>query len=365
MIKILQLVRKKKTHTYSYPASKKRRWWGGRRIHVYIVGLIGTIPSVLFTKRLIRVIILFALFCIIVVAVRYFLFSSKFSIESVELRGNSQLSDQFIMDNLNSVIGQNIFLIRSSKMREDLQELSPYIRDIRVEKELPNNIILVIEERKSYMLWVNFTGAYLMDTDGLVLDIVEDFKDLELVQEDIDLLKGYGNLQQIRKEEEEKSSKKNEQDVEEQIKKEDNEGGNSKETLEILESRQNEIVSKVDNFWRQNLNKVRKEYKSYPFIYSYDSQKHVVHDLLDSSIVNDTKLGVEISYLKEDVVRYIWESQFRFVILLTEGRKIVFSTRRDFQQQVDDLNVLITELKKQNRTFNFIDLSSKVIPVEE
>jgi len=323
-------------------------------------------------NKYIKIFLTVLFLCGFVIGIRYFIFSSRFNIKNIQIGGCENVEKEFILTRLDRLINKNIFFIRSSSLMEEIRGYSPYIYDVKVEKHLPGDIHINIEERKPVFLWINLTGAYLISQDGLVLEIVSDFKDLNISSEDIDLLRGYGNLKEYIETEDEEEDQDNEEDGE--IEKEteaeqpeelqEEEDLSEEEVLELMEQEREEIIARVNQYWSENVNSIREEYSVYVFVYSYDQNNFVSLDSINNDMLENTKVGLDVDFLGEKVHRYIWESEYRLVFYFDMRRRIVFSARRDFSDQVEDLRILIEKFKKDDKIFSFIDLSSDIIVYE-
>lgn len=340
-----------------------------RKLKVFLKSL----GRVFFTNSLIRFVFAGVILSGLIVLIRYFLFSSRFNLVAIEIKGNKIVEGSQIESKINYLLGHNIFFIRGSRLGEEIGRFSPYIKEAKVEKDLPGRITITIEEREPHLVWINFIGAYLIDSEGFVLELCSDFEDLEISEGDLDLLKGYGDLKGLEEDSSNESSDEEGSLSEEEGKKDEGEEENSEEQKQelsyeekhkLIEESRNEIVSRVDKFWEQNLLTFEEKYNNFPFVFSYERGEYSIRDVLASDRLDSTKAGLGIDFLGEEPVRYIWESNYRFVIHLSKRREIVFSTRREFGEQIEDLRVLLSKLKSEGKNYNSIDLSSDVIVYE-
>jgi hypothetical protein len=287
------------------------------------------------------------------------------------------LSDEFFQKEFEGLVNRNIFWVRSSKIQEDLLNSSPYVKEVVVEKQIPDTLIFTVTEREPKFVWVNLAGAYLLDGEGHVLEIASDFENLQLASEEIDLLKGYGNLQEVAEQPKEESEdevlEENEGTTDDAASAEE-EAGSETESIEVeetdksekikkVEEQQKEMASRVEHFWIEQFKNMGEKYEIYPVIYSYQVSDLKVRDTLDITIVSGIQAGIELEFF-EDIYRYIWESDYRFVIYITPTKKIIFSTRREFETQINDLRIILTKLKQDGVSFKMIDLSSEMIVYE-
>lgn len=335
-------------------------------------GKISSLGKVIVRHKIFSLTIGLMVVCFLLIGLRYFLFSTKFNIREIKVHGNEHLEKSFVEGKLSYLVGQNIFLVRSSGLGNDVQRISSYIYSVQVEKELPDTIVVTIEERKPKFLWINLAGVFLLDDQGMVLEVQKDFQNLDLSIDDVDLLKGYGAVTEpeelntpLPTEEEitvEQSSEESLSEVEEESKEE--QSLNAKEKLVEIEQARQEVVARVENYWQSQLEGFPMENSQFPIVYSYESQDYHVSYFFSPSLVEITSAGISIDFLPDKVDQYIWESDFRFVIYLKNLSKIVFSTRRDFGEQIEDLRILLKNFSNKNISFSYVDLSSESIVYE-
>jgi hypothetical protein len=298
------------------------------------------------------------------------LFSTKFNIKSIQVQGNQTLDTPFVEGKLDYLLGQNIFLVRSSDLSTDVQRISSYVFSAHVEKKLPDTLLITIEERSPRLLWVNLAGIYLLVEEGVVLEVRKDFQNLELSSDDIDLLKGYGQITEPDPLEEEDPTVEPEEEVPaggsttQADGQDEAEEVDPTEKLAQIEQARQEVVARVDNFWKTQLQEFSELDSTYSVVYSYEVFDYAILDRFDKQLMTTTEAGISISDLPDTVDQYIWESDFRFVIYLKNLSKIVFSTRRDFAQQVNDLKILLADFRNKGISFSYIDLSSESILYE-
>lgn len=331
-----------------------------RKLEFYLKGLI----SVLVRNKIFKVLVSMLVLISAIFFIRQILFSPTFDISNIEIQGVQELERSSISNNLSHLYGRNVFLVRASSLQSVIGGFSPFIKEVKVEKILPDKIIILIEEREPIFLWVNLSGAYQVDTEGVVLDVIVDFEDLDISDEDIDLLKGYGNIKEF-EEEQEGGEESGEGEGNEEEVGDSQSGGGEVEYLQMIEEDRREIVSRVERYWEQNLETIPEDYKRFPFVYSYEKGNLELLDNLDPLLVSSTKIGLEIDFIGEEIITYIWESNYRFVLYLSQRRCIVLTTRREFEDQLEDLKVLIAEIKSEGKDFSYIDLSSEVILYEQ
>ncbi|NLK96935.1 MAG: FtsQ-type POTRA domain-containing protein [Epulopiscium sp.] len=115
-----------------------------------------------FTKILIIVILIVVFFLL-------FFTSPLFSVQKIVVRGNDHYSEEQIIEKINFSLNQNIFLLQKQKAEKLLCQ-DPYIESASIEIQWPNQINILIDERK-VVGYVPYVGTYLyIDKDGRVLE---------------------------------------------------------------------------------------------------------------------------------------------------------------------------------------------------
>lgn len=107
----------------------------------------------------------------IVIGILVFLCKSEmFNVCNIEITGNKQVSTQMINQLSEIKLNNNIFLTNTIKAESRISQ-NPYIKEVRVKRELPDKIkIEIIEKQKAYMIQLNEGIAYI-DKNGDILEI--------------------------------------------------------------------------------------------------------------------------------------------------------------------------------------------------
>ncbi len=92
-----------------------------------------------------------------------------FDIEKINIRGNSILSSQEIIQIADIQIDTNINKIDLRAIQARL-EINPYVKAAAVSRDFPNSINILISERRP-ITYLNHTNLYLLDAEGIVLPL--------------------------------------------------------------------------------------------------------------------------------------------------------------------------------------------------
>lgn len=115
-------------------------------------------------------IILLILFLCIILTSYFLLYTDHFKIGIIEVYGNEHVSKEEIIRLSNFNIGMNIFKFNREKVEENIKKNS-FIKDVKIERKLPDTIHILITEREITSIVSYKDGTFLyLDEDGVVMD---------------------------------------------------------------------------------------------------------------------------------------------------------------------------------------------------
>jgi cell division septal protein FtsQ len=129
-----------------------------------------------FEFKLFKIINLILLLSIII-CLYFFLFSNFYNINEIEVGGNQIISTNDVLDIINNYLAKHKFLIFSTKNififnKNDIKkEINKAIilRDLQVEKELPNKIRINLQEKDVALKWITADSQYMIDNQGQII----------------------------------------------------------------------------------------------------------------------------------------------------------------------------------------------------
>ena len=121
-----------------------------------------------------RVVLILVLFTAVLWGLNYFYNSNYFKIKEIEVEGNTHYDDEYINELLSGLIGENIFEADKKNTEDALMEDLVWIRSAEFKKIFPDRIIIIIQERKPFLLIRYRNKHYLLDREGMVLEDVGD-----------------------------------------------------------------------------------------------------------------------------------------------------------------------------------------------
>ena len=100
------------------------------------------------------------------------LFSPLFVVKEIRAEGNSYFTTSALSEKIGLSAGDHMLLFNRSKACKLLKQ-DPYIADAEIRLELPDTMVICVQERK-VRGYVPYMGAYLyIDDEGRVLDVQE------------------------------------------------------------------------------------------------------------------------------------------------------------------------------------------------
>lgn len=113
---------------------------------------------------------IFAVLVIFVIIWAVFFKSPYFQIDTIQINGLDNLSEEQVKGMLTTNEGNNIFSFSTSKCEKNILK-SHYVENVSVSRDLPHTIIIDLNEYK-LRGYVPYMGSYLyINEDGLILDI--------------------------------------------------------------------------------------------------------------------------------------------------------------------------------------------------
>ena len=111
----------------------------------------------------------------------YFLLTSHlFDIQAITVADNSYFTSEQVVSLSEVKIGDNLFEVNLSDAKKKLLE-EPYIKNAKVKRRLPGTVEIVLEERTEYAAVAYGMECIIIDSEGLVLRIVEERPELPLL----------------------------------------------------------------------------------------------------------------------------------------------------------------------------------------
>ncbi|NLW45541.1 MAG: FtsQ-type POTRA domain-containing protein [Syntrophomonadaceae bacterium] len=128
-----------------------------------------------------RNVIMFLALCLaVIVGFYYFLHSSVFFIEDIEVTGNHIVPTQEIIALSGINTGQNIFKFKTEASQKAI-EVIPYVRQAEVKRIFPNRVRISVVEREAWAYVIHNGGVLVIDNEGVCLDKLEMMGETDLL----------------------------------------------------------------------------------------------------------------------------------------------------------------------------------------
>lgn len=134
-------------------------------------------------KRRKNYILKFILVIFLLSAAFFFVINTDlFSIKAVYVENNNILNQEDIIHNSGIIMGTNTFKIKTKDIAERIMK-DPYIKNVQVERMLPDKISIVVEERKEAASVFFLNNCIILDEEGYALKTVEENPHLTIIDE--------------------------------------------------------------------------------------------------------------------------------------------------------------------------------------
>lgn len=103
-----------------------------------------------------------------------------FTLEDVVVEGRMRTDKAQILKDLDLERGKSLLSISLLESKSKLEELS-WVKAVRVERRLPDTLVIRISEKDPVALWQNKSKTYLVDRDGELVEAKEAYKYKDLL----------------------------------------------------------------------------------------------------------------------------------------------------------------------------------------
>lgn len=115
------------------------------------------------------------------------IYSPALEIKNFNVKGNKFLRTDELVSNISKYKNKNILFINADKLKDSLLNEEIYIKDIKINKIYPNELEIIIKERKPLAKIVNDNKTIVFDNKGYILE-----KEKNNIKAKVPLLKGVG-----------------------------------------------------------------------------------------------------------------------------------------------------------------------------
>ena len=96
-------------------------------------------------------------------------FTSIFTVDSIEVKGNSHYTAEEIISMGHAVAGKNLIYHSDKNSIKGFLEQNPYIKNADVKRKLPSTLVIEVEERTEMMALPYDDDFLILDTEGILL----------------------------------------------------------------------------------------------------------------------------------------------------------------------------------------------------
>jgi len=324
-------------------------------------------------KRIALGILALGLITLIVYGFYQLLRNPYFAVSKFTVLGNKTVTDNQMDTVLAKYQDRNIFLVNTMDVENTIAKAYPIFNGVEVHKFFPDMLFIKISEREPKLIYVNLSGAYLVDSKGQVLNQISATPN-DLLPEQVDIYRGYGDpngaLVRDRLLTEFKASQqigtKTEAEQEQIV----SVGFNFdqiplSQKQQVLAELQSEAGRIIANYLAQNDQAVdQSDYAAYPRVDVLEVKAYKETDIvaLDRLSMTLEVTGLFASH-NIPVTRIVWEGELLVNVTLEGNRTVIFGLNRKTSDQFEDYLLVVNQLRKEGHDYKKIDVSSSKVSV--
>jgi len=324
---------------------------------------------------------------VVIFALSSLLTSDTFTIKSITFVGNNTITETELSAETATFLEDNIFLTRTSTIRDTLLASELYFEEVEVQKFLPDKVRVTLRERQPNITLINFAGAFLTDDDGTIVEVIAR-GDINLSEDDINIIKGLGNpnadyvrrRMQLDRAEDQSQRENEQQETDTDTDTEDNTPPEQERESDLnftktplsrkvatLDQVRSELLSKASEIHSNYATQASQSiYAGLPRVYVYATDSYEINDSVDLARLELTNEARRFFAAMEAFIieRVTWESPFIVTFTFTNGKTVTFSTQRDYGEQLEDFAIIHEQLRIRGDEYTTMDLSSSKVSVK-
>ena len=109
----------------------------------------------------------------VIIGLVVFALSPVFSISTIVIKGNSNVTNDEINSKMDVKVGDNIFLKNINKIKNSIKEIT-FVKDVKITRSLPSTFIVNVEEREPYFIIEKGSEYAYIDNQGYIIGITKE-----------------------------------------------------------------------------------------------------------------------------------------------------------------------------------------------
>lgn len=324
-------------------------------------------PEIPGSKNIFLGVITLVLFALLIFAGLKILSADYFQVSTVTTIGARTVSEQQIFTDIESLTTEGIFLTSGSSIEKILLTKYPSFKSVTVSKIWPDKLIINITEKQPALFYLNLNGVYLVNEDGVISEVIVQDK-INFAQEQLNVITGAEGIDSILVYERLQSEHlEKEKDLEEEQKTDfdiaqvpQDQKFSTLNTIreELFDQAKVIIVSYLENFDPSSYPELEK-------VFAFDNELYQEGGLVDQDRLQLTREVLKFFVQRNTgVSEILWEGKFVVKFITESGKTLVFGTNRNISEQLEDYLIITSELEKEEKIYNEIDLSSRKVSVK-
>lgn len=290
----------------------------------------------------------------------YYLHQQRtYVITDITVSGNTQTSSLAIVSALDNLRGTSLLLVSTASVEQKLLSEFPYLKQAVVRKVLPGKIEIEVVERFPVMSYINLTGVFLLDDEGVVVTVVTSNEVPALTTEEQLVFDGFGDIN-ANYTYEKYRSKFTDEEERAAIKWEEVPENEKRAALDELK---NDLVVRVIAQQDAGLAVLNQsQFAQLPRVFAVDANAWKLGNKFLESKFEISKAIIDYLTVEQlGIIKIQWQSDFTIIVDLVEGKQLLFTSTRDIHVQIQALETLRSRIDMTN--VRIIDLRSELVSV--
>lgn len=323
-------------------------------------------PEISGSKNILLGVVALIMITLTVFGLMKFITSGYFDIKEIQVIGLRNDNEE-VNNELEQFYGENILFKSSNQITKLLTDQHPTFKAIQVKKYWPNKLQISISEKQPLLFYINFTGVYVVDEEALITEILYTDK-INFNDEQLNVITGAQGIDSKLVEERLSSEfQLTQQEIAEDEKVEfDITTIPLDEKFKMLNIIREELIDQSLLILQEYSQKYDKSlYPDLITVYVFENKELKIREPVDEKRVSLTSEVLRFLNQRNITITEVnWEGKFLVRFKSDTSRQYVFGTSRILSEQLEDFDILISELSKENKNYSEIDFSSRKVSVK-
>lgn len=267
--------------------------------------------------------------------------SGAYTITEINFYGNQRISGEHLRQLYADYLGGSMLAISNRQLEQVVLDEYSFVRYVDARKYLPGRVDIYIEERVPRFSWINLSGIYLLDSEGVVVGLVADYESQGLTNEQSQVVSGYGdvNLSAVQELYLSRFENAEERDlvVWADVPWED-------KWQSLMDLRQNLTIRLQEQLLQGIPTLDESDFSDLPRVFSFENIDYELGDVTEEiyALFSQRIIDFLAQETELEMTRLLWQSDYSILVNTTE-KEFTFSSADSIDYQLKKLEAIIDE----------------------